>query len=106
SHLGLRAMHTYLPCRISQWCALLTTSDGKCLIKCFFTSKGVLAAMGTNQILLDTLNTWVSTGMLGWFQITEVMTLAVFLPTPGSLTSSLTVEGISLSKSSTSIFPR
>ncbi len=52
---------------------------------------------------LETRKTWVSTAMVGWSNITEVMTLAVLRPTPGSFIRSVVLSGTWELKSETSM---
>ena len=80
-HFGLRAVHTYRPCSISQWCAIGILSVGMCLVSIRSVCSGVLE-LEVSPILLATLNTWVSTAIVGLLYITEAITLAVLRPTP------------------------
>lgn len=50
SHLGLRAVHTYLPCNISQWCAVGISSLGIYFTKCFSVANGVVHVWGTSPM--------------------------------------------------------
>ena len=58
---------------------------------------------GFASVLLDTLKTWVSTGITSFCHKTAPTTLAVLRPTPGRRTNSSKVEGTSPPKSRTSI---
>ena len=63
----------------------------------------VLQLSGTNPKRWLTLNTWVSTAMVALPHTTLCITLAVFLPTPGSFSKSFISLGTSPPKSLTNI---
>lgn len=63
SHLGERAVQTYLPCNISQWCAVGTISLGMYFMRYFSVASGVVHDLGTSPILWLTLKTCVSTAI-------------------------------------------
>ena len=90
-HFGLRAVHTYRPCKINQWCALDNHSAGILATSCFSVSSGVRAPV-TNPIRSATRNTCVSTGIAGRPKATASITFAVFRPTPGKVCSKSTVS--------------
>ena len=60
---GLRAVHTYRPCRISQWWALRLNSRGVERSRPSSTARGVLPR--ARQVRLATRNIWVSTAIAG-----------------------------------------
>ena len=74
-----------------------------CFINSFSTAKGVVAVIGTKPILLLTLNTCVSTAILGCLSITLVITFAVLRPTPGRVINCSTIKGTSPLKLSNNI---
>src|SRR5664280_1352781 len=76
--------------------------SGKCLVSCNSTERGVLAFFA-RPILFATLNTCVSTARTGFLKITEDMTLALFLPTPGRRNNDFKSEGTTPLKSEISI---
>lgn len=90
-HFGFLATQTYLPWRISQWCAIDRFSRGILLVR----SSSTLSTSSPSErpILLETLNTCVSTAIKGFPYITEAMTFALFLPTPGSFCNSSGLSG-------------
>lgn len=93
-HFGLRAVHTYRPCKINQWCALDNHSAGILATSCFSVSSGVRAPV-TNPIRSATRNTCVSTGIAGRPKATASITFAVFRPTPGKVCSNSKSDGTS-----------
>lgn len=83
SHFGFRAVQTYRPCNINQWCAIGIRFSGIFLTSVCSVSYGVLLLL-VSPIRLDTRKTCVSTAIAGLSKTTDAITLAVFLPTPGN----------------------
>ena len=79
SHLGRRAVHVYLPKRISQWWASDRSSRGMWATSSLSVCSGVLH-WGVSPSRADTLKTCVSTGMAGIPKAPFSMTFAELDP--------------------------
>ena len=100
-HFGFLAVQTYLPWRMSQWCAFARRCSGIEPVRSFSTFSTV--SPSESPILRDTLNTCVSTAITGLSYTTDAITLAVLRPTPGSFTSSSVSDGTLPPKSSSRV---
>lgn len=103
SHNGFRAWQVYRPCSISQWWAMESNSEGMCCMRIFSVSSGDLELL-VRPRRLETRNTWVSTGMAGLSKAQMSSTLAVFRPTPGNVSNSSMVDGMTPPKSETTFW--
>ena len=87
SHSGLRAMQTALPCKTKRWQRSFPSSGGMIFQSSFSTLPGSLMS-STRPIRLESLMQCVSVTIAGSPKTSPIIRFALFLPTPGSASSS------------------
>ena len=92
-HAGRRAIHVARPCRINRRLNAPRSAAGTTAFSSCSTLTGSLSSVRPNRLL--SRRTCVSTGSPGRSKATLRTTLAVFRPTPGTVTKSSSLVGTS-----------